>query len=297
MRPQIGLCLDIGLHDRTTLDLALPLLQQLRVEHVRLPIRASDQHRPHANVWYRRLFDALSDCRILPVFSCAGLDAAMPTIAEPRDRLAVFVDRFLSEHGQHFDTVQIGDEVDPTQFEIAADIRRDDPFVAEVARLHRAAACAQRHNKRTVLAGLRRVCGRFLKAVTQVGGLEHIDVVAAHVQPHAGSPFAEGSAFVSFLHLKRHLASLTDRPTWITTAACPTTEDPTATAAFVESAATAPFQRLYWNPLLAQPAAAGPCTALATAAGSPRPAFHHLRQLLAEKQRLQEHGVDLVAGC
>lgn len=286
MRPEMGVSLDLAVHDTAKLSRAVALLRQIGVVNVRVPIRMADAARPNVETWYRRLFSMLRDYDVLPVVIPPSLAEAkrLSGGSDVRNVMAAFVERLLAVRGSAFDTVQFGHELDPRALplaELASRPRGDEPAIVTAAMLHRAAGLAQKHNKRTVLAGLRPICPRWLEVLRDMGGLSQFDVVAAHAFPHAGPTWADGATFCSMLHLQRRLGTVTNRPVWVTAAGHP--GDRPGVEPFMEDAAWAPLERVYWH-----------LEALPSAAALP-PDLACLRRLIAEKRRVEVHQEEPVA--
>jgi CDP-paratose 2-epimerase len=266
LREKFGVCQWFHYEDYASVDLALKLLRDLRVKHLRTGISWADFLRPGGKAWYDWQMERLKESGLEVLLS---IWHTPPSIAEgsacngPPMRLrdyADFIDLVITEYGDCFHQLELWNEPNNR---LKWDFPNFDPQWRKFGEMiGDAAYWAKRRGRSTVLGGMIPVDHHWLKLMEGYGVLEHIDVVAIHGFP--GMWFPEHPNWDWHSHWNGWDARLAyvaehsgGRPVWVTETGVATWDLAERREAkyelqvqAMEEAAAAACDRLYWYSLV-----------------------------------------------
>lgn len=306
-RATFGICQWFHFAAEDDLELAIELLDELGVRHLRTGVSWADYHRPGGRAWYDRQFAALEEAGLELLVSVWHTPPSLgeaPVCAAPPRRLrdyADFLDELVRRYGRQLGTVELWNEPnnrykwDFARFD--PEWRKFDQMIGD------AANWAKELGARTVLGGVIPVDADWLQRRAEAGVLDHVDVVAIHCFPNMwwdGAPCWEQegdwSGWDDKVAVARSVAG--DRPIWVTETGLATFElglgdtgRHDLQVAMLDDAARAPVERLYWYSLVdlhpERTAIEGFHVdeheyhmGLVTHDGERKPAFHRLKELV-----------------
>jgi hypothetical protein len=160
-------------------------LQRIGISELRTGISWAHCHEPGGRAWYDWLLPRLAaELNVLPCFTYTppSLGIEPKTSAPPRDPKAYadFLDVMLSEHGQHFEWVELWNE--PNNLN-DWDWRLDPDWHRFCEMIGGAAYWARQRGKRTVLGGMCPTDSNWLALVAERGVLQYIDAIGLHAFP------------------------------------------------------------------------------------------------------------------
>ncbi len=173
--------------DRASVELAIDLLAELGLRHLRTGISWADFCRPNGRAWYDWMLAQLS---------AAGLELLVsvwhtpPSLSEgnccssPPRRLqayADFIDLLITRYGDSLGTLELWNEPNNR---LKWNFARFDPRWEKFGRMIvMAAYWARQRGCRTALGGMMPVDAHWLRLMKSYGVLEQIDVIAIHGFP------------------------------------------------------------------------------------------------------------------
>lgn len=264
MQDRLGICQWFHYEDRKSVRLAVELLHELGIRHLRTGISWADWHRPHGREWYRWQMRQLRDFDIL-----LSIWHTPPSLAEngltsgPPRRLtdfAGFVWTVIQEYGETFSHLELWNEPN-NRYKWA--FPTCDPQWEKFGKMIRMGArTAKEEGVPTVLGGMIPVDPAWLGLMKTYGALEFIDIVAIHGFPMMWWP--DRPNWEWYHHWRgweekvcKIIPSAEGRPIWITEAglaswnleeAC---EDRLERQIeMLDQAAAAPAERIYWYSLI-----------------------------------------------
>jgi CDP-paratose 2-epimerase len=160
-------------------------LQRIGISELRTGISWADCHEPGGRAWYDWLLPRLAaELNVLPclTYTPPSLAIAPKTSAPPRDPKAYadFLDVVLTDHGEHFDWVELWNE--PNNLN-DWDWRLDPEWRRFCEMIGGAAYWARERGKRTVLGGMCPTDANWLALVAERGVLRYIDAIGLHAFP------------------------------------------------------------------------------------------------------------------
>jgi CDP-paratose 2-epimerase len=307
MREKLGVCQWFHYEDFPGMERAIDELRTLGVRHLRTGISWADFHRPRGRAWYDWQMEALADFDVLlSVWHTPPSIAEGAVCAGPPKRLrdyADFVWQVIDAYGERFSHLELWNEPN-NRYKWAFD-RFDPDWRKFGTMIDMAARTARMQGKPTVLGGMIPVDPQWLELVKGHGALQDVDVVAIHGFPEMwwhGSINWEWQRDWSGWGDKIDSIepSAEGRPIWITETGLATLDFESGEsgrfdlqATLLERAAAAPVPRVYWYSLIdldpAREAIEGFHVdeneyhmGLVSFDGERKPAWHRLRELLAE---------------
>ena len=294
------------------MELAVALLRELGIKHLRTGISWADFHRPEGKAWYDWQMKALADAGLHVLISIWHTPPSLAqggVCAGPPRRLedyADFVGQVIREYGESFQELELWNE--PNNL-YKWDFQRFDPRWRKFGEMTRVAAQrARQRGKTTVLGGMIPVDRQWLELMKRYGTLKHIDVVAIHAFPgmwwDEAPDWDQLHSWQGWDQKIDHIAGKAGaRPIWVTETGLATwdmaAQQPGRFESQVErleAAVTAPTPRLYWYSLIdlhpERSAIEGFHVdeneyhmGLVTHTGARKPAFETLRRLLGGHRR------------
>jgi CDP-paratose 2-epimerase len=172
-----------GEHERV--EKAIADLKLIGVHYLRTGISWADYHRAGVHAWYDWLLPTLA--RHFEVLPCVlyvppSLSRSKTTAGPPQNAktYADFLDVLVTQHGRHFDTIELWNE--PNNL-ADWDWRLDSHWDVFGLMIIQAAHWMRRKGKRTVLGGMCPLDLNWLRLMAQRGALADIDVVGLHGFP------------------------------------------------------------------------------------------------------------------
>lgn len=261
---ELGICQWFHFQDDRELDLAVTLLHELGVRHLRTGISWADFHRPGGVAWYDRQMAALSEFEVL-----LSIWHAPPSLTEggtcnsPPRRLrdfADFVDRIITDYGDQFGPLELWNEPNNRY---KWNFETFDPHWAKFGQMiGDAAHWAKECGRQTVLGGMIPVDHQWLNLMKQYGVMHAIDVVAIHAFPgmwwHGPICWEWKSHWHGWAAKVDYIRAHADgRPIWVTETGLATWDLERGCAAreqmqceALEEASRAPAERVYWYSLI-----------------------------------------------
>jgi CDP-paratose 2-epimerase len=307
LRDRFGICQWFHYQDHATLELAVELLHDLGIKHLRTGISWADYLRPGGPKWYDEMMTALADFEVLLSIwhTPPSLSEGSCCTSPPRRLLdyADFIDLLITEYGERFAHLELWNE--PNNL-YKWNFDQYDPEWRKFGEMVGCAAYwAKQRGKPTVLGGMMPADPHWLGLMDEYGVLPHIDKVAIHGFP---GMWWEGGrnwdwvdawngweARIASIH--RHAQG---RPVWITETGLSTWDIATNRRAKHDlqierllDATTAPAERTYWYSLIDLDSGRSAIEGfhvdeneyhlgLVAENGRPKPAYHQLKTLLAE---------------
>jgi CDP-paratose 2-epimerase len=227
-------------------------LKALRIRHLRTGISWADYHRPEGPSWYAWLLPELArHVELLPCFHCTppSLGLVAKCASPPRDPKAYadFLDLFVTEHGEHFEWVELWNE--PSNL-LDWDWRLDPEWKIYSEMVGAAGYWMRRRGKKVVLGGNCPTDLNWLRHIGDNGVLAYVDAVGVHGFPGTWSIDWPGWE-AELSSLRQCLDELgTPLPLWITEAGFSTwRHDEVRQARELLSASQANADRVYWYSL------------------------------------------------
>ena len=306
MREKLGICQWFHYQDYAGVEMAVALLRELGIRHLRTGISWADYLRPQGKDWYDWQMAALSEFEVLlSVWHTPPSLSERGTCASPPLRLqdyADFIDLMITQYGDRFTHLELWNEPNNRY---KWDFPQCDPAWEKFGMMvGMAAYWARTRGKPTVLGGMIPVDPQWLALIVKYGVLAEIDVVAIHGFPEM---WHDGCNWEWYEHwdgwetkLSRIQAQVSGRPIWITETGLSTWETGHQTTSrldlqchLLEAAAAAPTERVYWYSLIDldpdRDAIEGFHVdeheyhmGLVQADGHQKPAFEHFRRLLQQ---------------
>jgi CDP-paratose 2-epimerase len=305
---RLGLCQWFHYEDRAGLSLAIDLLHELGIRHLRTGISWADYFRPGAKAWYDHQMSALHESGLeilLSVWHTPPSIAEAPACNAPPRRLrdyADFIDGIITDYGHAFSTLELWNEPNNRY---KWDFLAHDPDWSKFAgMIADAAHWAKVRGVRTCLGGIIPADPHWLELMRRHGALADIDIIALHAFP--GMWWNDAPNWEWHAHWRgwgEKVDSLRPaaggRPIWVTETGLATCELSSRRPSFhqqqveaLDAAALAPAERLYWYSLIdldpAREAIEGYHVdeneyhmGLVTFAGERKPAFERFRTLLS----------------
>jgi CDP-paratose 2-epimerase len=310
--PLLGACQWFHYEAFEDVELAIDLMAELGLRHLRTGISWADFHRPGGKAWYdwqmAQLHAAGLDVLLSVWHTPPSLGEAPQCSAPPRrlEEYAEFLAQVVIDYGDTFSELELWNE--PNNL-YKWDFHAFDPdwrkFAAMVAG---GAEAARRFGKRTVLGGMMPVDAAWLELMRRHGALEAIDVIAIHGFPGMwwdDEPcWDDAERWRGWDEKVGTIGEIAEgRPIWVTETGFATwdvvTEEPGRHAEQVrrlEEAVEAPAERVYWYSLVDlhpdREAIEGFHVdeheyhlGLVTAAGARKPAFERFVRLLRARGR------------
>jgi CDP-paratose 2-epimerase len=239
-----------GEHDRIP-----TLIQQMKsidARRLRTGISWADYHAPGGREWYAWVLPVLAEhFELLPCFHYTppSLGVVERSSAPPREPKAYadFLDMIVSEHGAHFDWVELWNE--PTNL-LDWDWRLDPDWNIFSAMVGGAAYWMHQRGKRVVLGGNCPTDLNWLRRLADLGVLAHVDAIGVHAFPGTWSiDWAGWDAEIGVLRAcLRDIGA--DLAIWVTEAGFSTwRHDEAQQARELLQAMRADADRLYWYSL------------------------------------------------
>ena len=261
---KLGVCQWFHYEDDRSLELAVELLQELGVRHLRTGISWADYHRPGGKAWYDRQAAALAPFDVLlSVWHTPPSRSEGNTCASPPRRLADygdFIEQVIIEYGDSFSVLELWNEPNNRY---KWDFPTFDPDWSKFGEMIRIAGeRVRRRGRKSILGGMAPVDPHWLRLMQRYGALEHLDGIAIHGFPEMW--WANDICWEWYTHWsgwKDKIDSITNftgkRPVWITETGLATWDAGEQReshlklqCAMLEQAASAPAARVYWYSLI-----------------------------------------------
>jgi len=169
-------------------------LKELGVTELRTGISWADYYTPEGKDWYKWLMPTLAkEVNLLPCFlytpPCIG--ERRRTSAPPKDKKAYadFLDVFITDHGQHFEWVELWNE--PNN-QVEYDFTLDYGWNKFAEMVGGAAYWCQQRGKKTLLGGMSPIDPNWLQVMFERGVMPYIDAVGIHGFPHVFDQMWDG---------------------------------------------------------------------------------------------------------
>lgn len=306
MRAKLGVCQWFHYEDHRSVELAVQLLRDLGVRHLRTGISWADYHRPNGPAWYQFQMEALAEFDLLvSIWHTPPSIAAGGTCAGPPCRLsdyAAFVGQAILEYGRYFETLELWNEPNNR---LKWNFPAYDPEWRKFGEMIRlAAATARSYGKPTVLGGMIPVDHHWIELVKGYGTLDEIDAIGIHAFPEMWSNgpinWEWWTTWKGWRQKIEYIQPFCDgRPVWVTETGLATWDLEAARPARCDlqvtklhEAVNAPAHRVYWYCLVdldpRREAIEGFHVdefeyhmGLVDWQGRPKPAYHAMKRLLA----------------
>ena len=247
--PDLGLVAWLERGDEAAVARLGATLRATGLHHLRLGISWAEYHNPDWAEWYAWLIPELArTAELVPcvVYTPPSIGLAPSTAAPPREPKAYadFLDVFVSEHGRHFQWVELWNE--PNNLN-DWDWRLDPDWSIFCTMVGGAAYWMRQRGKRTVLGGTCPTDPPLLELLRQNGVLDHIDAIGLHAFPGTWTPGWHGWSHEAAL-LEGLLQRCRKPPAlWITEVGYSTwRHDEARQLEVFAEAARAPVERVYW---------------------------------------------------
>jgi CDP-paratose 2-epimerase len=223
LREKIGVCQWFHFEDYDSVTIAMRLLKELGIRHLRTGLSWADFYRPGGGDWYDWQMSQLADFDVL-----LSIWHTPPSISEsnacgaPPRRLrdfADFIDLVITRDGERFTHLELWNEPNNRYKWNFVDF---DPQWRKFGQMiGDAAYWAKQRGCKTVLGGMIPVDHHWLELMKQYGVMNHIDIVAIHGFPGMwwpNQPNWEWHGHWSGWEDKiNYISQYTDgRPVWIT---------------------------------------------------------------------------------
>ncbi|MBC5775131.1 GDP-mannose 4,6-dehydratase [Pontibacter sp. KCTC 32443] len=161
-------------------------LKELGVTELRTGVSWADYYTPEGKSWYDWLIPTLAkEINILPCFlyTPPSIGEKPRTSAPPKDKKAYadFLDVFITDHGQHFEWVELWNE--PNN-QVEYDFTLDYGWNKFAEMVGGAAYWCQQRGKKTLLGGMSPIDPNWLQSMFDHGVMQYIDAVGIHGFPY-----------------------------------------------------------------------------------------------------------------
>lgn len=309
LQDKLGICQWFHYQDFEMVERTLAAMLDLGLKHLRTGVSWADYHRPAGRRWYdwqmRTLADAGVDV-LLSVWHTPPSIAEGGTCAGPPRRLedyADFIELLAHDYGDCFGALELWNEPNNR---LKWNFPECDPQWEKFGRMIGCAAQRARQcEKPTVLGGMIPVDHHWLRLMHEYGATADVDVIAIHGFPEMWWAEAPNWDWYSHWHgwdekigyVAQHARG---KPIWITETGLATWDLPKRRLGRYDlqvdcltQAVAAPAERVYWYSMIdlhpQRDAIEGFHVdeneyhlGLLTSAGTPKPAYHRMRELLHE---------------
>lgn len=169
-------------------------LKALGVTELRTGVSWADYYTPEGKDWYNWLIPTLAkEVNLLPCFlyTPPSIGEKPRTSSPPKDRKAYadFLDIFITDHGEHFEWVELWNE--PNNM-VEYDFTLDFGWHKFAEMIGGAAYWCKQRGKKTLLGGMSPIDPNWLQSMFDHGVMQYIDAVGIHGFPYVFDQMWDG---------------------------------------------------------------------------------------------------------